>query len=61
MDDKSGWFDGEAFYEALDAARQAQKMTWKQVASADKNLSPEAATALNELIKATYERLRTDD
>lgn len=119
MDDKSGWFDGEAFYEALDAARQAQKMTWKQVASAsgvsastltrmaqgrrpdvdglaaltswsglraddyvrsvddrpeteplaliathlrsDKNLTPEAATALNELIKATYERLRTDE
>jgi len=25
----------------------------------DKNLSPEAATALDELIKATYERLRT--
>ncbi len=119
MDDKSGWFDGEGFYEALDAARQAQKMTWKEVAAAsgvsastltrmaqgrrpdvdglaalaawsglraddyvrsvddrpdteplaliathlraDKNLTPEAATALNELIKATYERLRTDD
>ena len=27
----------------------------------DKNLSPEAATALDELIKATYERLRTKD
>ena len=25
----------------------------------DKNLSPEAATALDELVKATYERLRT--
>lgn len=119
MDDKSGWFDGEGFYEALDAARQVQKMTWKEVAAAsgvsastltrmaqgrrpdvdglaalaawsglraddyvrsvddrpdteplaliathlraDKNLTPEAATALNELIKATYERLRTDD
>jgi transcriptional regulator with XRE-family HTH domain len=27
----------------------------------DKNLSPEAATALDELIKATYERLRSKD
>lgn len=27
----------------------------------DQNLSPEAATALNELIKATYERLRTKE
>jgi transcriptional regulator with XRE-family HTH domain len=27
----------------------------------DKNLSPEAATALDELVKATYERLRTKD
>jgi transcriptional regulator with XRE-family HTH domain len=27
----------------------------------DKNLSPEAATALDELVKATYERLRTRD
>ena len=25
----------------------------------DKNLSPEAATAIDELVKATYERLRT--
>jgi transcriptional regulator with XRE-family HTH domain len=27
----------------------------------DRNLSPEAATALDQLIKATYERLRTKD
>lgn len=27
----------------------------------DRNLTPEAATALDELIKATYERLRTRD
>jgi transcriptional regulator with XRE-family HTH domain len=27
----------------------------------DKNLSPEAATALDELVKATYERLRNPD
>jgi transcriptional regulator with XRE-family HTH domain len=27
----------------------------------DKNLSPEAATALDELVKATYERLRTKE
>lgn len=117
--DKSGWFDAEAFYEALDAERQARRLTWKQVAAqsgvsastltrmaqgkrpdvdglaalaawsglntddyvrsaearpepeplaaistylrGDKNLSPEAATALDELIKATYERLRTKD
>ena len=115
--DKKGWFDVEAFYEALDAVRLSRRMNWKQVAAesgvsassltriaqgkrpdvdglaalaawsglatddyvrtsddrptpeplamistylrGDKNLSPEAATALDELIKATYERLRT--
>ena len=117
--DKKGWFDSEAFYEALDAVRLSRHMNWKQVAAesgvsastltrmaqgkrpdvdglaalaawsgltaddyvrssderpapeplamistylrGDKNLSPEAATALDELIKATYERLRTKD
>jgi transcriptional regulator with XRE-family HTH domain len=117
--DKSGWFDAETFYGALDSARQARRLNWKQVAAqsgvsastltrmaqgkrpdvdglaalaawsglntddyvrsvavrpepeplatvstylrGDKNLSPEAATALDELIKATYERLRTKD
>ena len=124
MGDKSGWFDSEAFYDALDAERQARQFTWKQVAAesgvsastltrmaqgrrpdvdglaaltswsglaadyfvrseaeradvesqepeplamistylrADKNLTPEAATALDELVKATYERLRTKE
>lgn len=114
--DKKGWFDAGAFYEALDGARRAKNLTWKQVAGesgisastltrmaqgkrpdvdglaalvawsglntddyvrsveakpepeplakistylrSDKNLSPEAATALDELVKATYERLR---
>lgn len=114
--DKKGWFDSDAFYEALDAVRQARKLNWKQVAAesgvsastltrmaqgkrpdvdglaalaswsglaaddfvrsedqrpaveplaqittylrSDRNLSPEAATALDELIKVTYERLR---
>lgn len=117
--DKKGWFDAEAFYQALEAARQARRLTWKQVASesgvsastltrmaqgkrpdvdglaalaawsglsaddyvrssearpapeplalittylrGDKNLSPEAATALDELIKVTYRRLRTKE
>lgn len=117
--DKSGWFDTAAFYSALDGARQARKLNWKQVAGetgisastltrmaqgkrpdvdglaalaawsglaaddfvratssrpepeplaristylrSDRNLTPEAATALDELIKATYERLRTQD
>ena len=116
--DKQGWFDASAFYEALDAARVAKKLNWKQVATesgvsastltrmaqgkrpdvdglaaltawsglsadayvrsesdvpkpeplaqistylkSDKNLTPEAATALDQLIKATYERLRTE-
>lgn len=116
MDSKKGWFDGGAFYEALDAARLAKRLNWKQVAAesgvsastltrmaqgkrpdvdglaalsawsglnaddfvrseddrprpeplaqiatylrSDRNLSPESATALNEVIKATYERLR---
>ena len=119
MAEKSGWFDGGAFYEALDAARQARQLTWKQVAAesgvsastltrmaqgrrpdvdglaaltawsglkaddfvrseaerprqaalaaittqlrADSNLTYEAATALDQLIKATYDRLRTDN
>lgn len=117
--DKSGWFDAEAFYDALDGERMARRLNWKQIASAtgvsastltrmaqgrrpdvdslaalaawsgltaddfvrsqeirrepeplakissylrsDKNLSKEAAVALDELIKATYERLRTKD
>lgn len=115
MDNKKGWFDASAFYEALDAQRQARKLNWKQVAAAsgvsastltrmaqgkrpdvdglaalaawsgltaddfirstearpepeplakittylrsDRNLTPEAATALDQLIKATYDRL----
>jgi transcriptional regulator with XRE-family HTH domain len=114
--EKKGWFDAEAFYQALDAARVARCLNWKQVAAAsgvsastltrmaqgkrpdvdglaaltawsglsaddfvrsddtrpepeplakiatylrsDRNLSPEAATALEEMIKATYQRLR---
>jgi len=113
--DKKGWFDASAFYEALDAQRQARGLTWKQVAQesgvsastltrmaqgkrpdvdglaalaawsglnaddfirseearpepealakittylrSDRNLTPEAATALDQLIKATYARL----
>jgi transcriptional regulator with XRE-family HTH domain len=114
--DKSGWFDTEGFYEALDSVRQARRLNWKQVAAesgvsastltrmaqgrrpdvdglaalaawsglttdeyvrsederpeaeplakistylrSDRNLTPEAAKALDELIKVTYERLR---
>jgi transcriptional regulator with XRE-family HTH domain len=114
---RKGWFDAGAFYEALDAVRQARELNWKQVAAesgvsastltrmaqgkrpdvdglaalaawsgldtddyvrsdqarpepeslavistylrSDKNLSSEAATAIDELVKATYERLRT--
>ena len=116
---KQGWFDTEAFYDALDAVRLARRKTWKQVAGesgisastltrmaqgkrpdvdglaalaawsglaaddyvrsdttrpaveplakistylrSDKNLSRESATALDELIKATYERLRNKE
>ena len=117
MDNKSGWFDSGAFYEALDGTRRARSLTWKQVAAgsgvsastltrmaqgrrpdvdglaalaswsglraddfvrshverpapeplalistylrSDKNLTAEAATALDEVVKATYDRLRT--
>lgn len=117
--DKKGWFDADAFYEALDAVRIARQLNWKQVAGesgvsastltrmaqgrrpdvdglaalsawsglraddyvrsdeakvepeplamistylrSDKNLDDRAATALDELIKATYQRLRTPD
>ena len=113
---KSGWFDTEAFYNALDSVRIAKNQNWKQVSAqsgvsastltrmaqgkrpdvdglaalvswsglnaddyvrsaekrpepeplakistylrSDRNLTPEAATALDELIKATYERLK---
>ena len=115
---RKGRFDAEGFYAALDAGRQARRLTWKQVSEgsgvsastltrmaqgkrpdvdglaalaswgglnpsdfirhgegrgqpdslamistylrSDQNLSPEGATALEEIIKATYERLRTD-
>lgn len=115
---KKGSFDNAAFYSALDASRQARKLTWKKVASesgvsastltrmaqgrrpdvdglaalsswsgldiddfirtegekrepeplaviftylkGDRNLTPEGAIALEEIIKATYERLRND-
>jgi len=117
--DKKGWFDAGAFYESLDAARQARRLNWKQVAAesgvsastltrmaqgkrpdvdglaalaawsglnaddyirseearpapdplaqittylrSDRNLTPEAATALDQLIKATYVRLTAKD
>lgn len=116
---KKGYFDTQAFYDALDAARQAKNLNWKQVAGesgvsastltrmaqgrspdvdglaalaawsglnaddfvrtedgrpepeplamistylrSDKNLSKESATAIDELVKATYERLRQKD
>jgi len=112
-----GWFDSEAFYEALDAVRQVRNLNWKQVAAesgvsastltrmaqgrrpdvdglaalstwsgllsddyvrseknrpepvplamistylrSDKNLSAEAASTLAQVIKVTYENLRT--
>lgn len=115
---RRGWFDLEGFYAALDAARRAKDLNWKQVASAsgvsastltrmsqgkrpdvdglaalaawsgldtddfvrteigerpepeplamistylrgDKNLSPEAAAALEAVIKVTYDQLRS--
>jgi transcriptional regulator with XRE-family HTH domain len=117
---KRGWFDAQAFYEALDAVRQARRLNWKQVAGesgvsastltrmaqgkrpdvdglaalaawsgldtdnfvraegdarpeaeplamistylrSDRNLSPDAATALDALVKSTYEILRTKE
>ncbi|WP_028809054.1 helix-turn-helix domain-containing protein [Streptomyces sp. 351MFTsu5.1] len=117
---KKGWFDAEGFYAALDAARLARGLNWKQVAAgsgvsastltrmaqgkrpdvdglaalcawsgldaddfvrsegedrptadplamistylrSDRNLSPESAAALEEVIKITYERLRQKD
>jgi transcriptional regulator with XRE-family HTH domain len=115
---KRGWFDTEAFYGALDAARQARDLNWKQVAGqsgvsastltrmaqgkrpdvdglaalaawsgldtddfvraedrpaaeplaqistylrSDKNLSPESADALDNLIRVAYQQLRAKD
>ena len=117
MGQKLGQFDASGFYQALDATRQARRLTWKDVAKgsgvsastltrmaqgkrpdvgslaaltawsgltadefvrtegtrapaeplamistylrSDRQLTTEAAAALDELIKATYERLRT--
>jgi transcriptional regulator with XRE-family HTH domain len=114
--EKSGYFDALGFYQALDAARQARGMTWRDVATgsgisassltrmaqgkrpdvdslaalaswsgleadrfvratngrpapdplavisaqlrSDPKLSPEAQASMDELIKATYQRLR---
>ena len=119
MAEKYGTFDNEGFYDALNATRQAKKLSWKQVATesgvsastltrmaqgkrpdvdglaallswsglkaddfvrsdaresepeplamistylrADKNLTPEGAAALDEVVRATYERLRISD
>ena len=119
MAEKHGTFDNEGFYDALNATRQAKKLSWKQVADetgvsastltrmaqgkrpdvdglaalsswsgiraddfvrsasrqgepeplamistylrADKNLTPEGAAALDEVVRATYERLRISE
>ena len=119
MAEKYGTFDNEGFYDALNATRQAKKMSWKQVADetgvsastltrmaqgkrpdvdglaalsswsgikaddfvrsssrqsepeplamistylrADKNLTPDGAAALDEVVRATYERLRISE
>ncbi len=119
MAEKYGTFDNDGFYDALNATRQAKKMSWKQVADetgvsastltrmaqgkrpdvdglaalsswsgiradefvrsasrqgepeplamistylrADKNLTPEGAAALDEVVRATYERLRISE
>ncbi len=115
---RRGWFDLDGFYAALDAARRAKDLNWRQVAAAsgvsastltrmsqgkrpdvdglaalaawsgldtddfirsdlgerpepeplamistylrgDKNLKPEAAAALEAVIRVTYEQLRS--
>ena len=119
MESKAGRFDAEAFFRALDGARQAREQTWKEVAlesgvsastltrmaqgrrpdidglaalaawsglsaddfvrsdaerpepdslamisthlRADKNLTAEAAAALDDVVKTAYEHLRTKD
>lgn len=119
VDKKFGRFDSEAFYDALDSARQAKRLNWKEVAAetgvsastltrmaqgkrpdvdglaalaawsglnvddfvrsehersepeplamisahlrSDKNLTTDAAAALDDVIKATYEALRIQE
>lgn len=119
MDKKFGRFDSDAFYDALDSARQAKGLNWKEVAAetgvsastltrmaqgkrpdvdglaalaawsglnvddfvrsdyerlepeplamisahlrSDKNLTADAAAALDDVIKATYEVLRIQE
>lgn len=119
MEQKFGRFDGGAFYEALDATRQARSLNWKQVADAtgvsastltrmaqgrrpdvdglaalaawaglrtddfirseagqsdseplamistylraDKNLTPENAAFLNDVVRAAYKHLKSQE
>jgi transcriptional regulator with XRE-family HTH domain len=42
---KSGWFDTEAFYKALDAHRSSRGITWKQVA-AESNVAASTLTRM---------------
>lgn len=118
---KSGWFDADGFYAALDGARHSRRLNWKQVSAesgvsastltrmaqgkrpdvdglaalvawsgldaddyvrstdddarpaqeplamistylrADRNLTPDAAAALEQVIKVTYDQLRSKD
>jgi transcriptional regulator with XRE-family HTH domain len=117
---KSGWFDADGFYAALDSVRQSRRLNWKQVSGgtgvsastltrmaqgkrpdvdglaalaawsgidvddfvrsatddrpdpetlakittylrSDRTLSPHAATALDEIIKAAYRQLQEQE
>lgn len=57
-----GGLDADAYVRSREARPQPEPLA--QISTflrSDKNLSPEAATAIDELVKATYERLRTKE
>lgn len=52
--------DAEDYVRSVEARPQPEPLAKiSTYLRSDKNLSPEAATALDQLVKATYERLRT--
>jgi transcriptional regulator with XRE-family HTH domain len=54
--------DADAYVRSREARPQPESLAViSTYLRGDKNLSPEAASALDELVKATYERLRTKD
>lgn len=58
--DKKGSFDAEGSYEALGSTAEPEPLAMiSTYLHNDRNLTSEAANALDEVVKATYARLRS--